>query len=200
MFRRFRDLGAVFRSGAPGGDFMRKLIVWGIIGFALYAGYRQLPGWLDQKQLEGAVANVLEHGTHTMTDEAIRTRTLHAARSEAIPLDASDVHIRRESRNGERIIHVEFEVADGRRIQASHSYAVDEAAEARLAAQLDESRRAAAEQNRRSQAAMKEYRRRVKAECRKGGPDVVTTTVMVTGANGNYHLVDCDDARRWPDP
>lgn len=187
-----------------------KLCVWLLIGFGLYTGYRLLPAYVTQSQLESAVANVLKHGSHSLTDEAIRTKALRAAESESVPLQANEIQIRRERRNGERTIHVEFQVPItvsylgserklSRRVHVSRSYEVDEAALTRQAAQVRESRRLALDNNRKAKDAQDDFYRRIKKECQKSTRDFIVTHVTVTGPDGTPRVYGCSDTAYYPD-
>ncbi|UCE87110.1 MAG: hypothetical protein JSU66_05090 [Deltaproteobacteria bacterium] len=185
-----------------------KLIVAAAISFALYSGYCFLPAYTTQSQFEHLVSALLADGTHKLTDKSIRNKTLEAARSDALPLEKDDIEIWREQVDGERTIHVEFalpvtisylgsERTLVRNLHLSHTYEVDEAAEARLVAQRDEERRMARERKREGRARAADYYGRIKDECEKGtSRDFVVTHVMVTGANGKIKTVDCPTAYR----
>ncbi len=192
-----------------GGFASKKLLVWAVIAFASYSSCSFLPAWMKQTQLEGAVASVLENGKHTLPDGTIRAKAVSAATSVSIPLAEEDVEIFREQREGERIVHVEFEYPVivsylgsqrelVRQVQVAHSFEVDEAAEARREKQEQERQRTRAESRRRDKAAMNEYKSRIVEKCRSATKgDFVASHVSITYPGGHSEIVDCSTAYRW---
>ena len=191
---------------------MKKFVVWGIIGFAAYSGYAYLGVSMTHRQIEGAVENVLEQGSHKVSDATLRSKAHSATASLEVPLENDQIHISRDRRQGERIVRVEFEYpltwfylgserTTYRRVDVSHSYSVNEADEARIASVQEASRRQDEDHRRRTAGARGEYKRRLGDECTKGNTrDVYTTHVRVTDKNtGHSHIVDCDAINHWPD-
>jgi hypothetical protein len=191
---------------------MKKLVVWGVIGFVAYSGYAYLGVSMTHRQIEGAVENVFEHGSHNVPDATLRSKAHAAATSLEIPLEEDQILVSRDRRHGERIVRVQFEYpltwsylgserTTYRRVDVSRSYAVDEVAEARIASAQEASRRQDEDYRRQSAAARGEYRRRLNEECTKGNTrDVYTTHVRVTDQNtGHSHIVDCSAISHWPD-
>jgi len=203
-----RSISQQSYSRRRGGFVSGKLIVWSLIGFALYTGYSYFPAYLQHSQLEGAVQNVLKHGSHKLKDETIVTKALTAASSMEIPLEAKDILIRREQSDGERTLHVEFAFPVEisylgartviRQAHAVQSYEVDEAAEARHAAQRERKAERRAEQRQERGERVADYQQRIKEECGKNTRDVYVSHVSVHNEDGSVRqIVDCDQAARW---
>jgi hypothetical protein len=164
---------------------MKQLVVWGVLGFAAYTGFSYFGVSMTHRQLEGAIENVLEQGSHKVPDATLRTKAHTAATSLEVPLEEGQILVSRERRQGERIVRVEFEVpltwsflgserTSHRRVDVARSYEVDEAAEAMIAS---------AEQAHRRH--NDEYRRQ-------------TTHVRVTDeSTGQSHMVDCSAIDHW---
>jgi hypothetical protein len=191
---------------------MKQLVVWGVIGFAAYSGYAYLGVSMTQRQIEGAVENVLELGSHKVPDAVLRSKAQAATASLEVPLEDDQIHVSRDQRHGERIVRVEFEYpltwsylgserTSYRRVDVSHSYPVNEVEEARIALVQETSRRQNEDHRRQTGVARGEYKRRLNEECAKGNTrDVYTTHVRVTDQNtGHSHMVDCSAISHWPD-
>ena len=185
-----------------------KFIVCALICFGLYSGYCFMPAYTVQSQFENLIAHALETGTHKLKAKAIRDKTLQAARSESIELEKDDIEIHREPGEGERTIHVAFQLPVTisylgsertllRSVHVSRTYPVDEAAEARLVAQQENRRRTAKEEKRRGRAEAADYYGRISDKCAESTSREFTATgVLITGAKGGIKTVKCSDARR----
>ena len=184
---------------------MKQLLVLGILGFAAYTGFSYFGVSMAHRQIEGAIENVLEQGTHKVPDATIRSKAHRAATSLDVPLEEGQILVSREQRQGERIVRVEFEVpltwsflgaerTSHRRVDVSRSYEVDEAAEAMIASAEAAHRRHNEEHRRRTAEARDDYRRRLEKEC--GGKYV--SHVRVTDQDtGHSHMVDCRSIAHW---
>ncbi len=181
------------------------LITWVGIGFGIYSAHSFFPAYMAQSQLEGAVQNVLDHGTHNLSDELLRSKALVALKSMSIPVTEAEIRVRRESGEGERTIHVEFEFPVTvtylgsernltRRIHAVRSFKVNEAAEARLIANQKEERRRNEEVSAREKADHLAYVRRAQDECNKGNAG---GHLYITHTSGETQIVDCSNVTRW---
>jgi hypothetical protein len=189
---------------------MKQLVVWGVLGFAAYTGFSYFGVSMTHRQLEGAIENVLEQGSHKVPDATLRTKAHTAATSLEVPLEEGQILVSRERRQGERIVRVEFEVpltwsflgserTSHRRVDVARSYEVDEAAEAMIASAEQAHRRHNDEYRRQTAEARSDYKRRLKDECTKGNTrDVYTTHVRVTDeSTGQSHMVDCSAIDHW---
>ena len=186
-----------------------KLIVWVLIGFGLYSGHSFFPATMAHSQLEGAVQNVLKHGNHNLSDAVLRAKALVASESMSVSLSEEEIRVRRESGEGERTIHVEFEFPVTvsylgsertvmRRVHAVETFEVNEAEEARIVAERKEERRRNEASHAKTRAGHAEYVRLVKNECTKGNTsDVYTTHVQITHPSGEQQIVDCGAVARW---
>ncbi len=185
------------------------LIVWILIGFGLYSAYSFFPAYMAHSRLEGAVQNVLDHGTHNLPDQALRSKALVALESMSVTLSEEEIRVRRERGEGERTIHVEFEFPVTvsylgsertmmRQVHAAKTFHVNEADEARILADRKEERHRNQEIEAERKADHAEYIRLVKAECTKGNTrDVYTTHVQITHTTGEIQMVDCSTVARW---
>lgn len=136
------------------GFVTRKYVVLVLTLFGIYSGYKWLSVSLVKSEMKHAVESVLEDVSHETTDESIRTRLLRRAASASLPASEGNIKIRRESRTGERILHIDIEypvtinyLGSERTLESdlhvTKVVRVNEAAEARRAEKLrrDEERR-----------------------------------------------------------
>ena len=148
-----------------------------------YAAYQYGPGYFAQGTLRRAVEQALTEAGHETTDDYLRSRIAKRARVAGIPVDEAAIGIRRESREGQRLAHVEVPGESGA-LQLTHVWPVDEAVEARKA----EERRKQEEWDREYARISEEEDRKVRAalaECRKHFRDCRVETTYVPRAPGN---------------
>jgi hypothetical protein len=186
---------------------MGKLLFWGVVGFGLYTAWAFSPVVLTGSQLSGAVRNVLEHGTHALPDEALRSRAAVAANDLDVPLDADAVRVDRSRRDGERTVRVAFgypmtiawlgERTLDREVTVEHTFLVDEEQEARMERERADRERAMALNSQRSRDHEADWKRQMRDECSKGGPDFRVSHLMVTRGK-EQRMVDCSSTRHWP--
>jgi hypothetical protein len=185
-----------------------KLLVWALLGFGVYAAYSYSPAYLTHSQVEGAVQNVLEHGNHKLKDETILAKALTAAESVEFSLSEDEIEISREQHEGERIIHVEFDIPVAvsflgqrtviRHVHARQVYQVDEAAEARFAARQQQKARHKAKRRAQTRERVADYQQSIKDECAKHSKgDFVATHVTVTHGDGSMRTIECSTAYAW---
>jgi hypothetical protein len=84
--------------------------VWALVGFGAYSGYKLIPVAFATSTVERAVESALEDIDHTTTDEGIRRRIAKRAGVSSISLEEESIRVDRESRPGERIVHVAVDV------------------------------------------------------------------------------------------
>ena len=129
------------------GFVTRKYEVWVLILFGIYSGYKWLSVSFVKSEMKHTVESVLEDVSHGTTDKSIRTRLLRRAVSASLPISEENIKIRRESRPGERILHIDVEYPVTisylgsertleRDLHVTKMVKVDEAAEARRAERL----------------------------------------------------------------
>ena len=99
----------VLRNQNCRGFVTRKYVVWVLILFGIYSGYKGLSVSLVKSEMKNAVESVLEDVSHGTTDKSIRTRLLRRTASASLPVSEGNITIRRESRTGERILHIDVE-------------------------------------------------------------------------------------------
>ena len=181
------------------------LLTWVGIGFGLYSAHSFFPVYMAQSQLEGAIQNVLDHGTHNLSDGVLRSKALVALKSMSVPVSEEEIRIRRESGEGERTIHVEFDLpvtvtylGSEReltwQVHAVRSFKVNEAAEARLIAKQKEERRHNEAISAREKSDHLAYVRRAQDKCNKGNN---TGHLYITHTSGETQIVDCSNVTRW---
>jgi hypothetical protein len=186
-----------------------KLIIWGALIFGLYTGWCWLPAQRMPSHLESGITSILGALNHTSPDSAIRQRTWTAIDSKGLYVAPKDIQVTRSQRPGERVVDVRFEIPVKidwlgsertliRPVHINHSWAVNEGAESQRLAQIEDSKRFEAEQNRIATRHLKDYQSRVKRECAKGNTKHMRTTgVFVTFSDGTHQNVDCSQAAAW---
>jgi hypothetical protein len=187
---------------------MGKLIVWGAIAFAAYAGMQFIPAWMKHSQLEGSISNVLEHGDHTQSDDAIVAKAMKTIGSLELDVDPADLFIARERREGERTIQVQLRYVVPvaflgarsweRELDVAHTYPVDEMAEARRERDEAQNRSQIATRRQRNAAGEAGFRSQMREECGRSTRDFQVTGVMVTKGK-EQRMVDCDAVSHWRD-
>jgi hypothetical protein len=124
-------------------------LVFFVIAFGLYTGWKFLTVPMTKSQIENAIEAVLDDISHEAPDRQIRALILRRAGVTEIELEEDEVWIERESRHGERIIQVgvgypvTFSYLGSERtvqtaVQVTKVIRVNEAAEARRAAAREE--------------------------------------------------------------
>jgi hypothetical protein len=83
-----------------------KFVVWGVLLFGLYAGHAFMPVACAKSQVERAAETALEDISHDASDAAIRRSVAKRMQVASFPVDEETVLVHRESRPGERIVHV----------------------------------------------------------------------------------------------
>jgi hypothetical protein len=188
-----------------------KQLVFLLVLFGLYTGYKFAPSYFTTGQVEGAIENVLRNSSHTTTDDTFRTKVVRIASENSIPLEERDIQIRRGSSHGERVVEIDFEypytvsylgsersfVKD---VSLAHAFQVDEAAEARSAQQFEENMRRVAEQERRRRKLEGENLRKIDAEwkkCEKAIAAGMDCSVWSFGPGGARKVKDRVSAEHW---
>jgi hypothetical protein len=124
-------------------------LVFVVTVFGIYTGWKFLTVPMTKSQIEAAIEAVLEDISHEAPDRQISALILRRAGVTEIELDEDALWIERESRDGERIIHVgvdhpvTFSYLGSERtvrtaVQVTRVIPVNEAAEARRAAAREE--------------------------------------------------------------
>jgi hypothetical protein len=125
----------------------RKYVVLILVLFGIYSGYKWLSVSLVKSEMKHAVESVLDDVSHETTDKSIKARLLRRAASASLPVSEGNIKIRRESRTGERILHIDIEypvtidyLGSARTLESdlhvTKVVRVNEAAEARRAERL----------------------------------------------------------------
>jgi hypothetical protein len=121
-----------------------KALVWIVILFAVYSGYKLFPAHLVESRIERAVDVGIQQIDHRATDAMIRSQIVKRANAASVPLGEEHIQIQRETHHGERIVHVDVdfpisvaylgsEITIHGDARATRSIKVDEAALARRA-------------------------------------------------------------------
>ncbi len=185
-----------------------KTVLMAGLGFAVYAAWCHLPALTKQWQLEGSIQNVLKHAkSHETLDRTIIEKALYGVHELDLPVGPEDIVIRRESREGERSIHVEIDLPIEitflgskktlmRRVVASRRFVVDEALLAQREAERTSKKQTRRDQKKRQIAENLAFKERVERAC-GAHADIVTTQVIVTLTNGQRQFVDCDTVSDW---
>ncbi len=186
-----------------------KYLVWAAILFGLYSGWCHLPFYTQPSHLESAVENILGALDHTSPDSAILDRTWKAIDSKGLYLKKQDIHVRRDQKQGERIVQVRFEIpvtvewlggtkTSSRTVEVAHSYPVNESEESSRLARIEDRKSFDRQQNRLARAHLDDYQQQVKRECAKGNTKYTYSThVFVTFADGSTQSVPCSTAGNW---
>ncbi len=123
---------------------MNSKVLFLILMFAIYTGCKFLPVSVAKSQMKHAVESVLEDIDKETSDKSIKTRVIRRASAAAAPIDEAQIEVTRETRPGERIIHVDVRsplsisylgsewTLDGD-VRGTKTIKVNEAAEARRA-------------------------------------------------------------------
>lgn len=148
-----------------------------IIFLAVYSGYKFLPVYLTNSQIQAAVDKSLGGDFRNESDETIKGKVVSIASSVSVPLDQANISIKREKLPGQRTIKVDFEYPYAisflgfqktlrRSVQVAKAVKVDEAAEARREERL---RQEAEEASKRAEEArvIAEENAKSKEECEK---------------------------------
>ena len=86
-----------------------KYVIWGLIIFGLYSGYKFLPVLMTRSSISHAVQAEMAGVTDDMTDDMIVKRLVRSAKVASIELDPARITVWRERRQGERQIRVDIE-------------------------------------------------------------------------------------------
>ena len=122
-----------------------KYVVWALIAFGLYSGFKFLPLVFTKSSVTHAVERELGGINDGLSDEVLRKRIVRSARVASVELDPSKISIQRERHTGERVFQIAIElpitVEDlGKErvfdsvVHVNRTVPVDEAAEARRVA------------------------------------------------------------------
>ncbi len=122
-----------------------KYVVWALILFAGYSGWKLLPIAMTKGAVARAVESELGGINDGMSNEQLRKRIIRSANVASVKLDPEKIWIERERHTGERIFRIDIEVpitydylgSERTSISMVHvdqAVPVDEAAEARRVA------------------------------------------------------------------
>ncbi len=135
------------RPGRSAGFVTLGKLVMVLVLFGAYTGYKFLPAFTAQSQIERAVESVIDGKKHRQTDDYLKHNIARAAAVASIDLDKQAIEITREDRPGQRIFHVAIhhpltvsylgaERTFTDVVRVTHVVNVDESTEARYAAQV----------------------------------------------------------------
>ncbi len=79
---------------------MNSKVLFLILMFAIYTGYKFLPVSVAKSQMKHAVEGVLEDIDKETSDKSIKTRVIRRASAAAAPIDEAQIEVTRETRPG----------------------------------------------------------------------------------------------------
>ena len=85
---------------------MTKFVVWIVLFFGVYSGYKFLPVFFAKGRVERAIETVLDDTRHDAAEGAIRHMIARRAVVYGDEIDKESIQVDRETREGERIFHV----------------------------------------------------------------------------------------------
>jgi hypothetical protein len=121
-----------------------KPLVYVVILFAVYTGYKFMSVPFSKGRVERVVVTALDGIAHRASDDGIRKRIIRRAEASSVSLAPGDIQVGREKLPGERVIHIDIaypvtvRYLGGDRtietdVHVTKVIEVDEAAEARRA-------------------------------------------------------------------
>jgi hypothetical protein len=90
------------------GSVPLKPLVWILILFTAYTGYKFISVPFTKGRVERAVENALSDVSHEASSDGIRKRIVRSASISSISLEEGDIEVGREKLPGERIIRVDI--------------------------------------------------------------------------------------------
>ncbi len=87
-----------------------KYVVWALILFAGYSGWKLFPIAMTKSSVARSVERELGGIHDGLSDEVLRKRIIRSANVASVKLDPEKIWIERERRTGERIFRIDIEV------------------------------------------------------------------------------------------